>query len=69
MKKWKKVVEKSCRFFFNETATTESYTLSLHDALPILSQHILDLLPLEETQAAVDAIWNSGVEQHLFEHS
>src|SRR4030066_540697 len=22
-------------FFFNETATTESYTLSLHDALPI----------------------------------
>ena len=24
-------------FFFNDTATTESYTLSLHDALPILS--------------------------------
>src|SRR5436305_10801390 len=23
-------------FFFNETATTEIYTLSLHDALPIL---------------------------------
>ena len=22
-------------FFFNETATTEIYTLSLHDALPI----------------------------------
>src|SRR6266536_4152189 len=22
-------------FFFNDTATTESYTLSLHDALPI----------------------------------
>src|SRR5688572_32428470 len=24
------------RFFFNDTATTEIYTLSLHDALPIL---------------------------------
>src|SRR5437773_11069838 len=28
------------RFFFNETATTEIYTLSLHDALPIFDlQH------------------------------
>ena len=27
--KWK------CCFFFNDTATTEIYTLSLHDALPI----------------------------------
>src|SRR3989454_12634816 len=25
-------------FFFNDTATTEIYTLSLHDALPILLQ-------------------------------
>src|ERR1039458_10846957 len=25
------------RFFFNDTATTEIYTLSLHDALPISS--------------------------------
>src|SRR3989442_7612905 len=25
----------SCSFFFNDTATTEIYTLSLHDALPI----------------------------------
>src|SRR5437667_10637439 len=24
-----------CYFFFNDTATTEIYTLSLHDALPI----------------------------------
>src|SRR5256885_17189895 len=28
---------KSYFFFFNDTATTEIYTLSLHDALPILS--------------------------------
>src|SRR4029434_11344690 len=26
-------------FFFNETATTEIYTLSLHDALPISHTH------------------------------
>ena len=26
------------RFFFNDTATTEIYTLSLHDALPIFSR-------------------------------
>src|SRR2546430_12726436 len=26
-------------FFFNDTATTEIYTLSLHDALPILRAH------------------------------
>ena len=25
-------------FFFNDTATTEIYTLSLHDALPIANQ-------------------------------
>src|SRR3712207_6915357 len=28
-------------FFFNDTATTEIYTLSLHDALPILVQQVL----------------------------
>src|SRR3712207_8486737 len=27
-------------FFFNDTATTEIYTLSLHDALPILPQRV-----------------------------
>src|SRR2546426_4793852 len=27
-------------FFFNDTATTEIYTLSLHDALPILSNDV-----------------------------
>src|SRR2546430_13284979 len=29
-------------FFFNDTATTEIYTLSLHDALPIWVCYILD---------------------------
>src|SRR5690242_21419992 len=27
-------------FFFNDTATTEIYTLSLHDALPILRRRL-----------------------------
>src|SRR2546425_9629366 len=29
------VITRSSFFFFNDTATTEIYTLSLHDALPI----------------------------------
>src|SRR3712207_8156197 len=29
-------------FFFNDTATTEIYTLSLHDALPIFSAAAVD---------------------------
>src|SRR2546422_2996456 len=30
-------------FFFNDTATTEIYTLSLHDALPIYTSLILTM--------------------------
>src|SRR3712207_8718845 len=30
-------------FFFNDTATTEIYTLSLHDALPIWLDHLAGL--------------------------
>src|SRR3712207_7121992 len=43
-----------CFFFFNDTATTEIYTLSLHDALPIFvdddaasAPELLDLRVLE----------------------
>src|SRR2546422_6336508 len=32
------VLRRSSFFFFNDTATTEIYTLSLHDALPISSR-------------------------------
>src|SRR2546429_9234333 len=45
-------------FFFNDTATTEIYTLSLHDALPIWScrrlpgQRAGSLLPLSALQPA-----------------
>src|SRR3712207_9486744 len=30
-------------FFFNDTATTEIYTLSLHDALPILGNEVPEI--------------------------
>ena len=36
MKKIISDIKKKVFFFFNDTATTEIYTLSLHDALPIL---------------------------------
>src|SRR5436305_11181008 len=35
-------------FFFNDTATTEIYTLSLHDALPIFIREELDRAGAEE---------------------
>src|SRR2546429_6437945 len=42
-------------FFFNDTATTEIYTLSLHDALPIYHLLVLhqDLREVEQTAAQV----------------
>src|SRR3712207_8572743 len=33
-------------FFFNDTATTEIYTLSLHDALPISGRTARDVRPM-----------------------
>ena len=33
-------------FFFNDTATTEIYTLSLHDALPILMVPMVNYLEM-----------------------
>src|SRR5256885_12130295 len=37
-----------CFFFFNDTATTEIYTLSLHDALPISRPSVESAFPLPE---------------------
>src|SRR5258708_25316796 len=34
----------SLLFFFNDTATTEIYTLSLHDALPICCRDLADAM-------------------------
>src|SRR4051812_49971831 len=38
-------------FFFNDTATTEIYTLSLHDALPILSSR--SIIPVHRNQSVL----------------
>src|SRR3989454_2773081 len=40
-------------FFFNDTATTEIYTLSLHDALPIFAYTAGDLDVWREVMARV----------------
>src|SRR5437762_11422807 len=37
---------RDCFFFFNDTATPEIFTLSLHDALPILKERILVIILL-----------------------
>src|SRR2546429_3574834 len=43
-------------FFFNDTATTEIYTLSLHDALPISA----GLSPLIRETAIHNSAWRRG---------
>src|SRR5260221_7373049 len=47
-------------FFFNDTATTEIYTLSLHDALPISNPHQLHdiavILAVTHPAAALAAV-------------
>src|SRR3712207_8641837 len=37
--------------FFNDTATTEIYTLSLHDALPIYFAGAVEHFPMDEARA------------------
>ena len=46
-KEEKKREKKDRYFFFNDTATTEIYTLSLHDALPISTQKIILAIKVE----------------------
>src|SRR5436189_1897524 len=72
----------SCSFFFNDSATTEIYTLSLHDALPIylnvravfvdfpglddLDKHLAPRLS-PERQVVYDKIKKSRSEEHTSE--
>src|SRR3712207_7076971 len=42
-------------FFFNDTATTEIYTLSLHDALPICWREEPDAIPVTSGRSDHDA--------------
>src|SRR2546426_5133907 len=48
-------------FFFNDTATTEIYTLSLHDALPILRTQIMcsPARPARFSNQAVEVVCRS----------
>src|SRR2546422_11151168 len=51
-------------FFFNDTATTEIYTLSLHDALPIFEAH-----PLEQDAAQhLEEVGERQQQPHPLEH-
>src|SRR5690349_22402027 len=49
-------------FFFNDTATTEIYTLSLHDALPILFGQV------DEHTVEIPALGAQPGELHAIEH-
>src|SRR2546430_10356373 len=58
-------------FFFNDTATTEIYTLSLHDALPILKRNAPNgCLRITRTveSSMTSAPWTTGrSEEHTSE--
>src|SRR2546427_3220429 len=56
-------------FFFNDTATTEIYTLSLHDALPISALPVHPAHPGAEApaQAAGDRFGHGRSEEHTSE--
>src|SRR3712207_8239339 len=49
-------------FFFNDTATTEIYTLSLHDALPIFTLFVTTYVAERQQQAAGGAAAAEGSE-------
>src|SRR5216684_9402957 len=51
-------------FFFNDTATTEIYTLSLHDALPILSRGSQQPPPLDH-EIAIDQPDRQAAARHV----
>jgi len=63
----------NCFFFFNDTATTEIYTLSLHDALPISGDGDHDVAVQEEADGDIVVTIASlkdadGLERALEEH-
>src|SRR5438874_12308567 len=58
-------------FFFNDTATTEIYTLSLHDALPISAWPPRQTLPFRprssERESEADSRSDDRSEEHTSE--
>src|SRR5437016_12041766 len=62
----------SSLFFFNDTATTEIYTLSLHDALPISMSRLSINLPasvagIEAVGKPLDDLGRERSEEHTSE--
>src|SRR2546430_12969691 len=57
-------------FFFNDTATTEIYTLSLHDALPILmSRFVFSHAATKGVTCAALRIWKCAKGARSEEHT
>src|SRR5256885_15282091 len=54
-------------FFFNDTATTEIYTLSLHDALPICGEMVLTYLGRGEYFGEMGLLRGGRSEEHTSE--
>src|SRR3712207_9433210 len=54
-------------FFFNDTATTEIYTLSLHDALPISPGRVRPLGDRRHPAARRDDVGRADLEDALVE--
>ena len=53
-------------FFFNDTATTEIYTLSLHDALPIYVKDFLKSTGIKDCPTSFRSPWqNPYVERFI----
>ena len=50
-------------FFFNDTATTDIYTLSLHDALPILQFVDIDKIIEKKLELTVQKIFDQKGEK------
>src|SRR2546426_11774826 len=54
-------------FFFNDTATTEIYTLSLHDALPICASWVLQRANVHSCEMNLCAAAHLRSEEHTSE--
>src|SRR2546426_8704087 len=54
-------------FFFNDTATTEIYTLSLHDALPIWCVYSMRAAAMERLQSICPVLSSSATVANSFD--
>src|SRR2546429_6404668 len=64
---WTRHLRRVYIFFFNDTATTEIYTLSLHDALPILAIAAPTLLDPGVRRRGTDGAVPRRSEEHTSE--